>query len=254
MLDSNNVEYTESVQYNAHVSGETYGQTITIDLTSIPLVNRGMVKSISAESLAKKEWELQKIKGDKKVYDFYKKQLFPKTSKSFVELLGQEQADWLKEVGITDFNGFAPKVINAESTDFYMSVVLNTKIKGLSSLPRVDVVFDKIKAGKSLKLNEWVMRDAITKYHSQIASDIYQSLGEEQQKGILKTYLETKSVILNKQRRKLLQEIAEIKFSLILSKKWFTEFKDFDDNKVAMNIDGKDLDFTFVLAEKEEKI
>ena len=227
---------------------------IIIDLTSIPLVNKGMVKAISATELAKLQWELKKLQGDKKVYDFYKKELFPKTSKSFVELLGQEASDWLKEVGVTDYNGFAPKVTSAEATDFYMSVVLETKIKGLSSLPKVDVVKAKILDGATLKLNEWVMSDAISKYMAQLSSDMYLTLGEEQRKGVLKTYLETKSGILNKQRRKILQEIAQIKFSLILSKKWFTEFKSFDENQVALNIDGKDLNFTFALGEKEEKI
>jgi len=227
---------------------------IIIDLTSLPLINRGMVKSVSATSLAKQEWELIKLQGDKKTYDYFRKSLFPKTSKSFVELLGQEATDWLKEVGITDFNGFAPKVTSAEATDFYMSVNLETKIKGLSSLPKVEDVIAKIKAKKELKLNEWVMADAIKKYMSQTESEMYLSLSEEQQKGVLKTYLETKSGILNKQRRKILQEIAQIKFSLILSKKWFSEFKSFDENKLALNIDGQDLDFTFELSEKEEKI
>jgi hypothetical protein len=227
---------------------------IIIDLTSLPLINRGMVKSVSATSLAKQEWELIKLQGDKKTYDYFRKSLFPKTSKSFVELLGQEATDWLKEVGITDFNGFAPKVTSAEATDFYMSVNLETKIKGLSSLPKVEDVIAKIKAKKELKLNEWVMADAIKKYMSQTESEMYLSLSEEQQKGVLKTYLETKSGILNKQRRKILQEIAEIKFSLILSKRWFVEFKSFDENKLALNIDGQDLDFVFELSEKEEKI
>jgi len=230
------------------------GETCVIDLTSIPLVNKKMVKAVSAMELAKQQWELQKLQGDKKVYDYYKKQLFPKTSKSFVELLGQEAADWLKEVGVTDFNGFSPKVTSAEATDFYMSVVLDTKIKGLSSLPKVEDVVAKIKSGAPLKISEYVMADAIKKYQAQLESDMYKSLSEEQQKGVLKTYLETKSAILNKQRRKILQEIAQIKFSLILSKKWFTEFKSFDENQLNVNFDGQDLNFTFALAEKEEKI
>lgn len=254
ILNKNNVKYTVSDIYNALVSGTTFGRTIVIDLSSLPLVNRGMVKAISANELAKKEWELVKLQGDKKVYDYYKKSLFPKTSKSFVEMLGQECADWLKEIGVTDFNGFAPKTTAAEATDFYMSVNLATKIKGLSSLPKVEDVVAKIKAGKELKLNEWVMADAIKKYLAQLESDMYKTLSEEQQKGILKTYLETKSSILNKQRRKILQEIAQIKFSLILSKKWFTEFKSFDENKLVLKLDGQDLDFTFDLNEKEEKI
>jgi len=255
ILVKNNVGFImDETIHDARVDETTYGTTVVIDLTSLPLVNKKMVKAVSAMELAKQQWELQKLQGDKKVYDFYKKQLFPKTSKSFVELLGQEAADWLKEVGVTDFNGFSPKVTSAEATDFYMSVILDTKIKGLSSLPKVDDVVAKIKSGAALKLNEWVMADAIKKYLAQLESDMYLSLGEEQQKGVLKTYLETKSGILNKQRRKILQEIAQIKFSLILSKKWFTEFKSFDENQLNVNFDGQDLTFTFALGEKEEKI
>jgi len=229
-------------------------EVCVIDLTSIPLVNRGMVKAISAVSLAEKEWELVKLQGDKKVYDFYRKELFPKTSKSFIDMLGEEAAAWLKTIGVTDYNGFAPLTDAAESTDFYMSVNLATKIKGLSSLPKVDDVLKKIESGAPLKLNEYVMADALRKYHAQKESDLYTSLSEEQQKGVLKTYLETKSDILNKQRRKVLQEIAEIKFALILSKKWFTEFTSFDENTLNLTLDGQDLIITFDLNEKEVKI
>ena len=247
LLKDNRVEYV--------IDNSTFDNKIIIDLSSIPVINRGMVKSISANDLAKQEWELLKLQADKKVYDYYRKSLFPKTSKGFLEMgMSQEQVDWLKEIGITDFNGFAPKTDTAESTDFYMSVNLATKVKGLSSLPKVDDVIAKIKDGKTLKLNEWIMSDAIKKYLSQLDSDMYKSLGEEQQKGVLKTYLETKSEILNKQRRKALQEIAQIKFSLILSKKWFKEFKSFDENKLSVKFDGQDLEFTFDMSEKEVKI
>lgn len=252
LLMKNEVAFSRSTVHDSS-TGDT-DRYIIIDLTSLPLINRKMVKSVSAVELAKLQWELKKLQGDKKVYDFYKKELYPKTSKSYAELLGDEAAAWLKEIGITDFNGFAPKVESAEATDFYMSVVLDTKIKGLSSLPKVDVVKKKIEDGVKLKINEYVMADALKKYMAQLASDMYTSLSEEQQKGVLKTYLETKSKILNKQRRKVLQEIAQIKFSLILSKKWFNEFKTFDENQLSINLDGKDLDFTFVLEEKEEKI
>lgn len=195
-----------------------------------------------------------KLQGQKKVFDYYRKSLFPKESKSFVEMLGQEAADWLKEIGVTDFNGFAPKVVEEESTDFYLSVNLATKIKGLSSLPKVEDVLAKINDNKPLKLNEWVMADTIKKYVAQTESDLYKSLSEEQKKGVLKTYLITNSDILNKQRRKVLQEIAQIKFALILSKKWFVEFKSFDENKLSLKLDNQDLEFTFDLNEKEVKI
>jgi hypothetical protein len=242
------------VRHNVKTNFDVDKKIVVIDLTSLPIINRVMVKSISAKGLAVQEWELQKLQADKKVYDYFRKSLFPKESKSFVELLGQEQADWLKTIGITDYNGFAPLTDAEESTDFYMSVNLETKIKGFSSLPKVEDVIAKLKSGASLKPSEGIMADAVKKYQSQLESEMYKSLSEEQQKGVLKTYLTTKSDILNKKRRKALQEIAQIKFALILSKKWFSEFKTFDENKLSINLDSQDLEFTFDLSEKEEKI
>ena len=242
------------VRHNVKTNFDVDKKIVVIDLTSLPIINRAMVKSISAKGLAVHEWELQKLQADKKVYDYFRKSLFPKESKSFVELLGQEQADWLKTIGITDYNGFAPLTDAEESTDFYMSVNLETKIKGFSSLPKVEDVIAKLKSGTLLKPSENIMSDAVKKYQSQLESEMYISLNEEQQKGVLKTYLITKSDILNKKRRKALQEIAQIKFALILSKKWFTEFKTFDENKLSIKLDSQDLEFTFDLSEKEEKI
>jgi len=236
--------------------------TIVLDLTQLPIVNKSMVSTISANDLAVQEWELQKLQADKKVYDYYRKSLFPKTSESFVEILtltlGAEKASecaaWLKEIGITDFNGFAPKTDTEESTDFYMSVNLASKIKGLSSLPKVEDVVTKLKDGKALKLNEFVMADAIKRYQAQTESELYKSLSEEKQKEVLRTYLIAKSNELNKKKRNAMQAIAQIKFALILSKKWFKEFKSFDDNTLDVTLDGQNLTFVFDLSEKEIKI
>ena len=259
ILAANKVKYLVSGVQNGTDKSDL---KIIIDLNSIPIVNRGMVKAISVQELAKQEWELQKLQADKKVYDFFRKALFPKTSESFIEMLtltlGAEKATecaaWLKEIGITDYNGFAPKTEMEESTDFYMSVNLSTKIKSLSSLPKVEEVITKLKENKPLKLNEWVMSNAVKQYQAQTSSDLYKSLPEEQQKEVLRTYLISKATELNKAKRKAMQEIAQIKFSLILSKKWFKEFKSFDENTLDITLDGQNLTFVFDLCEKEVKI
>lgn len=256
LLKAHNIKFVQSNLLSTDVNHKVGMDdlVLVIDLTSLPIINKSMVKTISAKALAIQEWELQKLQADKKVYDFYRKTLYPKESKSFIEMLGQEAADWLKTVGITDYNGFAPLTDAEESTDFYMSVNLETKIKSLSSLPKVEDVVAKLKSSASLKLSELVMSDAIKKYQTQTESEMYLSLSDEQKKGVLKTYLTTKSDILNKAKRKVMQEIAQIKFALILSKKWFTEFKTFDENKLSLTLDKQNLEFTFDLSEKEEKI
>ncbi|MFW6219727.1 MAG: hypothetical protein ACOC33_02665 [bacterium] len=253
LLEGKDVKYTLSDDYDAKY-GEDRVKTLVLDLTSLPIINRKMVQSISANELAKQEWELAKLQGESKVYKYYRNDLFPKKSEKFADLLGDEAAEWLKEIGVTDYNGFAPKTTTEESVDSYMAVSLKTKIKGLSSLPKVEVVETKIKDGKPLKINEWVMAEPIKKYQEQLDSDMFKSLDEDKQKDILNNYLVKKTEQLNWARRKVLQKVAEIKFSLILSKMWFNEFKSFDENKLELELDGQKVQFTFDMSENEVKI
>lgn len=252
LLMKNDVHFQRSSEYNSEKEGvERY---ILIDLKSIPVINRGMVKNISAKELAESEWKLKKLQGDAKVYNHFRKDLFPKESKSYIEAVGESAANWLKEIGITDYNGFNPPKIAGETQDTYMAITLETKIKGLSSLPKVDDVIEKIKNDKELKLNEWVLSNAIINYNEQLKSEIFQSLDEEQRNEVLKNYIIKKSEEMTSKKRKVMQEIAQIKFSLILSKNWFKEFKSFDENKLDLNLDGQSLSFTFDMKEKEVKI
>lgn len=236
------------------INAEIQEEYIILDLGSIPLVNRAMVNNCSANELARQEWELIKLQGRKKVYDYYRKNLFPKQSKSYAETYGQEAADWLKQNGITDYSGFSPKTTAAESTDFYMSVNLFTKVKGLSSLPKVEDVIANMAKGPITKPSEWVMAVAIDEYMQQINSPLFMSMKPEDQHKALQIYIITQSDLLNKERRAALREIAKTKFSLILSKKWFKEFNSFDDNKLTLLLDGHQLDFTFEMTEKAERI
>lgn len=242
------------LKHDVKYSTDVVNNIIIVDLTSIPIINKGMVNSLSAKDLATKEWELIKLQAFKKVYDYYRKDLFPKESKSYIEKYGEECATWLSELGITDFNGFNPKTVSGKSTDFYMSVVLETKIKGISQLPKVDIVLESMKLNKPLKISEIHMADAIKQYQNQLDSEIYKMLTEEQQKDMLRTYLITKTNILNTQKKNVMQKIAELKFGVILSKRWFKEFSSFDENKLTLNLDNRDVDFTFNFTEKEEKI
>jgi hypothetical protein len=236
------------------INAEIQENYIILDLGSLPIVNKGMIKALSAVALAEQEWELLKLQGQKKVYDYFRKALFPKESKSYSDTYGIEASAWLKDLGVTDYNGFSPKTTAVPSTDFYMSVNLFTKVKGLSSLPKVEDVIAKLEKGAELKTSDWLLSGTILEYNAQINSPMYQTLKADEQTKILQNYIISKSDDLNKARRQALCEIAKIKFSLILSKKWFTEFKSFDENTLNVILDGQNLGFTFELTEKEEKI
>jgi Mg-chelatase subunit ChlD len=227
---------------------------ITIDFSSLPIINRSMVKSISATDLAKQEWSLLKLQANKKVYDHFDKTLFPKVSKGFIDTYGKEAEEYLKSIGITDFNGFAPKTTNAESTDFYMSVLLETKVAGYSSLPKVTDVISKIEKGATLKPTELLMADAVNDYNNQITSELYLSQDVEVQKSILEKWLKKVKTDFITEKRRVINEIAKIKFGLILSKGWFKEFSSFDENTLELELDDKKVKFTFDLKEEQVNI
>ena len=228
-------------------------EVITIDFAHLPVVNRKMVKTISAKALAEKEYKLFEMKALEKVYKYYENKHFPRVSQGFVDLYGADAEKWLKELGITQYNGFAPKTTAAEGSDMYMAVELKTKIAKHSSLPKVDAVIAKVLAGKSLNGPETLMAIAIKDYETQIASSLYTQLTEDELKDkVLSNWLSNAKLTIRKERRRLLQEIAQIKFALILSKKWFQEFSTFDENKMTLDMNGSgEVQFTFDMIEKE---
>lgn len=240
-----------SAQAGIVVASAANGDGIAVvDFSSLPVINRRMVKSISAKTLAKLEYNLLKLQGLAKAYKYFEGLHFPKVSKGFVDEYGAEAEAWLKELGLTSYNGFNPKVTSEKSTDFYMAVELNTKIAKLSSLPTVAAVLKK--NGKGLTPAEELLQPAIDDYNNQINSKIYTSLTDQKLKDqVLENWLKTVNKDVSTKRKQYLQEIAQIKFSLILSKKWFTEFKSFDENTLVEKIDGKDLTFTFDMTETQ---
>lgn len=223
-----------------------------VDFSNLPIVNKKMVKTISAKLLAEKEYGLITLKALEKVYGYYEKTLFPKESKGFVEKYGKEAEEWLKDLGITEAGGFAPKTTTEKGADFYMAVELKTKISKHSALPTVADVIAKIAKKGVLNPVEELMAVAIKDYEAQISSKLYTSQKDDSVKAtILQTWLNNVKLEIRKNRRALLQEIAQIKFSLILSKKWFEEFASFDEDTLNLKLNGKDLTFKFELTEKE---
>lgn len=225
----------------------------TIDFSSLPIVNKKMVKSISAKKLAEKEYNLLELQALEKVYKYYENELYPRISQGFLDKYGAEAEAWLKEIGITEYNGFAPKTTTEEGGDVYMAVELNTKIVKYSTLPSVNALLKKIYDNKNLNAPELLMKIAYDDYNTQINSSIYTALTDDNlKKEILKNWLTKAKNRIRMERRNVLQEIAQIKFSLILSKKWFEEFTSFDEDTLIITSDkGEEVTFKFEMKEKE---
>lgn len=233
------------------VGGYTSG-VVVADFSSLPIINKKMVKSISAKKLGMLEYELIQTQALEKAYKYFEELHFPKASKGFIDKYGKEAEEWLKSLGLTESNGFNPSMTTEKGSDFYMAVELKTKIAKHSAIPKITDVLDKIKTGKALNAVDLLVKVAIDDYNAQVTSKLYTDLTDETLKNeVLKNWLKSVKGSMNKKRKQLLQEIAQIKFSLILSKKWFEELPTFDDNTLSMKIGNNDLAFVFEYKEKE---
>lgn len=218
-----------------------------LDFEFLPILNRNMFKKTSAIKLANLEWQSLKLKANKKVYDYYSKLLYPKVSEGFVQLYGVEGEKYLKELGITESNGFSV----SSSTVYDNDCSLEIKVSGYSALPKVDDVMKKLNENKSLKDSDKLLQPAIESVTSQVNSPLYKSQTQDIQDTILKAWLKEETIKFNKEKRYVMSEISKIKFSLIISKNWFEEFASFDENELNLEIDNNNLKFKFVFTEKE---
>lgn len=216
-------------------------EVYVLNLDIIPIVNRKISEGkTSATELCKLVLEEQRIKALLKTLKWYKQHDFPEkeiTAETAVTFIEKQQA-FLESKGINTKTGaFEPPVVESESTDFYMAKEFAIKIKGLSSLPKVEVVTAKLKDNKKLTISENLMVEGIDAY----TNTIFRVGGDK------KDFL-IKEITLNSAYLKVIRrKIQEVKFSVLLAKRWFTEFKTRDENKLTID----SYEFTISLTEKK---
>lgn len=223
-----------------------------IDLTKLPVINRQMVKDASARTLFEKHWELTKARAAQKVYNSYMKEKFPgKKSEGFSALYGEEGSKWLAEQGITDYSGFGPKMVQTEASDVYMAKTLEVKLKGYSTIPSLNEFKKQAAKGKFNGPAE-LMKPAVDEVEAFLASDVYNGAADKD--SLLQTWLGDKAKDVTSKVRRLLFDVAQIKFTVIIGGIWFTEFKSLDETSMDLTVDGVKATFTAELKEVEEKI
>lgn len=206
---------------------------IVIDLKALPVINRNMVKDVSAETMFRKQLELMQSRGAQKVFNSIMKEKFPRESEGFKVLYGEEAATWLKDQGITDYSGFGPKTKKGEAKDYYMGKELKISLKGISSLPSLKDVQKKMASGKMTPRFE-LMSPAVGEVDDFLDGTTYKKAAD--QDALFKQWLGDKLAESKKSVRKLLYEMSQIRFGVIVGQTWFTEFATVEDN--AMDIDG----------------
>lgn len=207
----------------------------TINLDRLPVINRKMVKEVSAISLFKKEYDLVLARAEQKVLNSYKKEFFPKTNADYSVMYGADSALWLKENGFTDNSGFSPKTVLGQSTDFYLGKELVVSMKGLSSLPSVKDVKAGMEKGK-LNHPGFIMSNTVNFVNKFLSSEGY--LKSDKKDALFEKFLDFHSDNATNKVRGLIFELAQIKFSIIVGQIWFKEFDSLDVNTLSVDFDA----------------
>ena len=219
------VTFGKLVEFKLLPKNTTYerDEVYTLDLTQIPIMNREIASgNTSAKDLGIKVVEELKLEAQLKAFKYYLKTLEDQKIKS--DVLTEEQLNFLAENGIGN-NGYAPPTETETSVDYYMAKEFDIKIKGCSSLPKVDAVLAKIKTGKAFTATESLMNVGIQEYE------------KIQNKDKAQTVYNLTSVIKNKtlELREIRSYIQRTKFAVILGKKWFDEFSSRAENTITVD-------------------
>lgn len=241
-----NKETFNKLQANGLLEGETFeeNKVYSLDFSSLPIINRKMVKTVSAKEVFGYQLDLERIKGRNKVFKYYLNELEPKTSIGWETEYGKDAVTWLKEMGLTEYNGFSPKVKSVESTDFYIGKALEIKVKGLSSLPKVADVEKALKDGKSLSVKELAMAQAIKEYQQAQSSDIAANI----------KFLKEKLEALKLEDKTISLALSKIKFATIIGQTWFSEFADGEEAVLNLEFLGSPVVVSAELKDIEVKI
>jgi hypothetical protein len=143
-----------------------------------------------------------------------------------------EQNEYLASFGVTA-NGFNPPVVEEESTDYYYAKEFDVKLAGFSSLPKIDDVIERNRAGKPWTPSQKIVGEAY--------NDVYEGMSAIKSVDLL--YLDTQlskhKMLLDDVRK----DIQRTKFAVLLSKKWFSDL-DTRDGAVVTDAEGHKFTFT----------
>lgn len=239
------------LQSEGLLSGETYeaGKVYVLDYSSLPVVNRKMTNTLSAKELFTEEYELLKLKARNTVFNHYKKRLFDKLGKDFIDLYGVEATEWLKSLGITVSGFNPPKELEKTGEEINVNT-LEVKIGG-RTLPTSKKDFDAIEAkidkGIALTPRESLLEPAIREYKQFVSM-----LNGVTNNSIIENWLTEKSKNFRSEKNKLMGKISQKKFMTIVGKTWFTEFTDRSQNELTLTVDSQDI--KFVVEDKMEVV
>jgi hypothetical protein len=221
-----------------------------VDISALPVVNRKRVRSSKMKKMTKLALQLNDYKFQLKYLGYLKKELGISDSTSGntgSTGFTAEQWTYLESLGITSKNGYAPKKEVDKNGDYYMALTLNSTFKGFSSIPAIEAIDKKIKAGKKLTASEDYLQKVMAfidkKYLSNLKGDAY------------KDAIKSAFTALTIKKRKVAEELSQMKFAMIISRKWFSDCESFDDNIDTIVSDfGPELTIEYRFVDKKQNL
>lgn len=219
----------------------------TLRLRELPVLNRRMVKEVSARDFFGLQYRLVSAQAEQKVYNSFQKELAPKErSQGLKDLYGEAAAVWLKEQGITD-GGFAPKSVLAESTDYYLGKELKVSLRGYSKLPSLKEARAAIGKG-NVSGPVALMAPAIKDVEDFIAKAADKTTA-------VHVWLDVQAHAARQKVRELLFEIAKTNFAIIVGQTWPVEFQSLDEGTLEIEpVPGTKIECKMEMREVEVRI
>lgn len=209
-------------------------------LDKLPVINRDIANGLtSATALCRSAYEEVKIQAELKVLKYVRNEIEPIEKSIQNDFFSEEQIKFLAENGIGK-QGFQPEVELAEAQDFYYANEFAIKIKGLSSLPKIDDVRKKIEAGKKLTVSASLIEEGLNLFH----------YNPKRSKKVQLVELDEAIVKRKVKLNTLRQKMQRTKFAILLASKWFDEFDSRED--CSLELDGNY--FTFGVRSVKIKI
>jgi hypothetical protein len=245
LLQTKNVILSDIEQVNDHYEG-------LVDISNLPIINRKRVRASKMKRMTKLALKLNDYKFQLKYLGYLKKELnVSDSSDTSAGTTGSykyspEQLQYLESIGITS-NGYAPKKELDKDGDYYLALTLNSNFKGFSSIPAIESIDKKLKAGKSLTPSEEYLRLVIAfvdkKYLSNNKGEAY------------KDAVKSAFNLLTIKKREVAEELSQMKFAMIVSRKWFSDCESFDENTDTIVSDfGPTLTIEYRFVEKKQNL
>lgn len=220
-----------------------------LNMGSLPVINRRISGGYkSASELGKLTLEELKLKSIVKMGKFLtgKDSVQPGVTSGIY--LTPTQQEYLVKNFITSA-GYTPKTTNAPTTDYYLATEFEIGVKGLSALPSANSIEKKVKAGTRLSFADQFTIKSVTDAFPGVEPLLHKRLGSVAGQVDLKESACWGQLMINSAKDRLTEVTArlqEAKFSIVLGKRWFEEFRSYED--CVLGVEGHQLSFELTKA------